>query len=42
MTILPIFQFAERKEYPIQNVGLEFFGHFYIELRNHKLEKQYV
>ena len=43
MTDLPSFRFAEaEKHYLFLNVGLEFFGPFYIEHRNRKLEKQYV
>ena len=40
---LPSFRFAEaEKQYPFLNVGLDFFGPFYIQHRNRKLEKQYV
>ena len=43
MAHLPNFRFAEsEKQYPFLNVGLDFFGPFYIEHRNRKLEKQYV
>ena len=43
MADLPSFQFAEaEKQYVFLNVGLDFFGPFYVEHRNRKLEKQYV
>ena len=43
MADLPSFRFAEaEKQYPFLNVGLDFFGPFYIEHRKHKLNKQYV
>ena len=42
MADLPSFRFAEAEKNPFLNVGLDFFGPFYIEHRNRKLEKQYV
>ena len=43
MADLPSFQFAEAEnQYPFLNVGIDFFGPFYIEHRNHKLKNQYV
>ena len=43
MADLPSFRFAEaEKQYPFLIVGLDFFGPFYVEHRNRKLEKQYV
>ena len=40
---LPSFRLAEaEKQYPFLNVGLDFFGPFYIEHQNRELEKQYV
>ena len=43
MSILPHFQIADaKKQYPFINVGLFYFGHFYIEYNTRKPEKQYV
>ena len=43
MADLPSFRFAEaEKRYPFLIVGLDFFGPFYVEHQNCKLEKQYV
>ena len=43
MANLPSFRFAAaEKQYLFLNVGLDFFGSFYVEHRNRKLEKQYV
>ena len=40
MAQLPSFRFAEaEKQYPFLNVGLDFFGPFFIEHRNRKLEE---
>ena len=43
MADLPSFRFTEaEKQYPFLNVGIDFFGPFYVEHRNRKLEKQYL
>ena len=43
MADIPHFQFPKAvKQYPFLNLGLDFFGPFYIEHRNHKLEKIYL
>ena len=43
MSDLPPFRFADaEKQYPFINVGLEYFGPFYIEDNSRKLEKQYI
>ena len=43
MSDLPNFRFADaEKQYPFINVGLDYFGPFYIEDNTRKLEKQYI
>ena len=43
MPDLPHFRFADaEKQYPFINVGLDYFGPFYIEDNTRKLEKQYI
>ena len=43
MSDLPHFRFADaEKQYPFINVGLDYFGPFYIEDNTRKLEKQYI
>ena len=43
MSDLPPFRFADaEKQYPFINVGLDYFGPFYIEDKSRKLEKQYI
>ena len=43
MSDLPHFRFADaEKQYPFINVGLDYFGPFYIQDNTRKLEKQYI
>ena len=43
MSDFPHFRFADaEKQYPFINVGLDYFGSFYIEDNTRKLEKQYI
>ena len=43
MSDLPPFRFADaEKQYPFINVGLDYFGPFYIADNSRKLEKQYI